>query len=76
GAAYIELNPALAPKHSANIKKLARKGFYQGTHIYRFVEGFVAQGGDSTGKKLTKTKNSTVPAEFYLTTNKPLMITE
>ena len=41
GAAYIELNPALAPKHSANIKKLARQGFYQGTHIYRFV-GFTA----------------------------------
>ena len=76
GAAYIELNPKLAPKHTANIKKLARKGFYQGTHIYRFVEGFVAQGGDSTGKKLAKTKHSTVPAEFYLTTTEPLSITE
>ncbi|QBJ63301.1 peptidylprolyl isomerase [Pseudoalteromonas sp. DL-6] len=76
GAAYIELNPALAPKHSANIKKLARQGFYQGTHIYRFVEGFVAQGGDSTGKKLAKTEKSTVPAEFYLTTTEPLLITE
>lgn len=74
GAAYIELNPKLAPKHSDNIKQLARQGFYQGTHIYRFVEGFVAQGGDSTGKKLTT--NNTVPAEFYLNTDKPLVITE
>ncbi|WP_213607764.1 peptidylprolyl isomerase [Pseudoalteromonas sp.] len=76
GAAYIELNPQLAPEHSKNIKKLARQGFYQGTHIYRFVEGFVAQGGDSTGKKLAKTKDNTVPAEFYLTTTEPLSITE
>lgn len=75
GAAYIELNPQLAPEHSKNIKKLARQGFYKGTHIYRFIEGFVAQGGDSSGKKLAKTKHSTLPAEFYLTTTEPLTIT-
>lgn len=76
GDAYIELNEQLAPKHTQNIKKLAREGFYKNTSIYRFVEGFVAQGGDSSSKKLIKTADKTVPAEFYLTTNKPLLITE
>lgn len=76
GAAYVELNSQLAPKHTSNIKKLAREGFYKNTSVYRFVEGFVAQGGDSSGKKLIKTAEKTLPAEFYLTTNEPLLITE
>nr|WP_280639021.1 peptidylprolyl isomerase [Pseudoalteromonas viridis] len=45
GPVYVELNPELAPGHVSNIKALAREGFYQGLSIYRFVEGFVAQGG-------------------------------
>ncbi|WP_372761823.1 peptidylprolyl isomerase [Pseudoalteromonas sp.] len=76
GAAYIELNPQLAPLHVENIKKLAREGFYQGTNVYRFVEGFVAQGGDSSASKAIKTASKSVPAEFYLTTPEPLAITE
>lgn len=75
GATYIELNPQLAPQHVKNIKKLAREGFYQGTSVYRFVEGFVAQGGDSTAKKIIKTANKSLLAEFYLTTKQPLTIT-
>jgi peptidylprolyl isomerase len=76
GAAYVELNSQLAPKHVSNIKMLAREGFYKDTNVYRFVEGFVAQGGDSAGKKPIKTADKTVPAEFYLTTKEPLLITE
>ena len=54
GDAYIELNPLLAPNHTQNIKLLAKEGFYKGLNIYRFVEGFVAQGGDASGKKTHK----------------------
>lgn len=75
GATYIELNPQLAPKHVKNIKKLAREGFYQGTSVYRLVEGFVAQGGASSAKKIIKTANKSLLAEFYLTTKQPLAIT-
>jgi len=75
GSAYIELNPLLAPKHTAHIKQLAREGFYKNTSVYRFVEGFVAQGGDSSGNKKIQTANKTVPAEFYLETIQPLKIT-
>ncbi len=76
GAAYVELNPQLAAKHTAHIKQLAREGFYKNTRVYRFVEGFVAQGGDSSGNKAIKTANKTVPAEFYHSTAQPLKITE
>lgn len=76
GSAYIKLNPELAPKHTAHIKELAREGFYKDTSVYRFVEGFVAQGGDSSGNKKIQTANKTVPAEFYLETTQPLKITE
>jgi len=76
GSAYIKLNPELAPKHTAHIKELAREGFYKDTNVYRFVEGFVAQGGDSSGNKKIQTANKTVPAEFYLETTQPFKITE
>jgi len=76
GSAYIKLNPELAPKHTAHIKELAREGFYKNTSVYRFVEGFVAQGGDSSGNKKIQAANKTVPAEFYLETTQPFKITE
>jgi len=76
GSAYIGLNPQLAPNHTQHIKTLAQEGFYKNTRVYRFVEGFVAQGGDSSGKKEIKTANKTIPAEFYLPTSQPLKITE
>jgi peptidylprolyl isomerase len=76
GAVYIELNPLLAPKHVKQIKLLAREGFYKNTNVYRFVEGFVAQGGDNSGKKEIKTASEILPAEFYLTTSTPLFVTE
>ena len=46
GRVVIELAPQFAPGHATNIKALAREGFYDGLTIYRFAEGFVAQGGD------------------------------
>jgi len=76
GEAYIELNPLLAPNHAQNIKRLAKEGFYKGLNMYRFVEGFVAQGGDASGTKTTTMANKKIPAEFYLPTQTPLMITE
>ena len=76
GAAYIELNPLLAPKHTQNIKQLAREGFYKDLNVYRFVEGFVAQGGDESGQKPVKKAARAIPAEFYLASQKPVKITE
>lgn len=75
GTAIVELNPTLAPGHVENIKLLAREGFYDGLNMYRFVEGFVAQGGDISDKKPIKTAKKAIPAEFFLTSKVPLAIT-
>jgi peptidylprolyl isomerase len=75
GTVIIELNPLLAPLHVENIKKLAREGFYKNLNIYRFVEGFVAQGGDVTETKKPKVGKLAIKAEFYKTTHTELAIT-
>jgi peptidylprolyl isomerase len=49
GRVVIELRPDLAPNTCAQIKKLARSGFYDGVVFHRVMAGFMAQGGDPTG---------------------------
>src|SRR5271155_3699686 len=49
GRVVIELRPDLAPNTCAQIKKLARAGFYDGVVFHRVIAGFMAQGGDPTG---------------------------
>jgi cyclophilin family peptidyl-prolyl cis-trans isomerase len=49
GRVVIEMRPDLAPKHVAQIKKLAREGKYDGIVFHRVIDGFMAQTGDPTG---------------------------
>ena len=49
GRVVIELRPDLAPAHCAQIKALARRGFYDGIVFHRVIDGFMAQTGDPTG---------------------------
>ena len=49
GRVVIQLRPDLAPAASAQLKKLARSGFYDGVVFHRVIAGFMAQGGDPTG---------------------------
>ncbi|WP_200890377.1 peptidylprolyl isomerase [Pseudoalteromonas luteoviolacea] len=74
GYVYVELNTQLAPNHAKNMKLLAQEGFYAGLSIYRFVEGFVAQGGDPTDSKVPVLANKRIDAELSYKTDKRLPI--
>jgi len=56
GQVLIELAPRFAPQHAANIRALARGGFYDGLAIVRVQDNFVTQWGDPNGddEKLAK----------------------
>jgi len=68
GRVVFELAPAYAPAHVANVKALAREGYYDGLAILRVQDNYVAQWGDAEedeakAKPITKGKR-TLPAEF------------
>ena len=46
GRAVIELAPYFAPEHVANIRTLAREGYWNGLSINRSQDNFVVQWGD------------------------------
>jgi peptidyl-prolyl cis-trans isomerase B (cyclophilin B) len=54
GEMVVEFWSDVAPNTVENFKKLARKGFYDGTAFHRIVQGFMIQGGDPNTKDLTK----------------------
>src|SRR5579871_5845419 len=59
----IEMRPDLAPKHVAQIKKLARAGKYDGLKFHRVIAGFMAQTGDPQGTGMGGMGDK-LPAEF------------
>jgi len=60
----ITLRPDLAPKHVAQITKLAKQGFYNGIIFHRVIDGFMAQTGDPTGTGMGGSKLPDIKAEF------------
>ncbi|HRX36652.1 MAG TPA: peptidylprolyl isomerase [Aestuariivirga sp.] len=69
----ITLRPDLAPKHVAQITKLAKAGFYDGVVFHRVIEGFMAQtgdgqygrvGGDTSRAGMGGSDEPDIPAEF------------
>ena len=70
GRVVIELAPGFAPEHVANIKTMARGGFWDGLAIYRSQDNFVVQFGDAEGEEAGKAKpypagtRTKLPAEF------------
>ena len=64
GRVVIVLVPELSPRHAAQLRTLAREGYYEGLSFYRVPIGFVAQGGDETGERDKGTAADSLPAEF------------
>jgi peptidyl-prolyl cis-trans isomerase B (cyclophilin B) len=50
GTIKLEFYKDKAPGHVKNFKKLANKGFYDGTTFHRVIPGFMIQGGDPNSK--------------------------
>lgn len=70
GQVIIELAPRFAPAHVANIRALARGGYWDGLAILRVQDNFVTQWGDPDGEDTAKARplpagaNAQLPAEF------------
>jgi len=67
GDVVVRLRPDLAPRHVAQVKALARQGFYNGVVFHRVIDGFMAQTGDPTGTGMGGSKLPNIPAEFTQT---------
>ncbi|MEM7729957.1 MAG: peptidylprolyl isomerase [Pseudomonadota bacterium] len=65
GTIGVELFPEIAPKHVAQVKALARDGFYDGVIFHRVIDGFMNQTGDgSNGDGTGDSELPNIPSEF------------
>ncbi len=69
GRVVIELAPVFAPRHVANVKALAREGYFDGLAILRAQDNYVAQWGDPNDEKPELARKiqraqKTLPPEF------------
>jgi peptidylprolyl isomerase len=65
GRVVIQLAPAFAPVHVANIRALARSGYWNGATIYRVQDNYVAQWGlNESNKPWPAGVTTKPPAEF------------
>ena len=64
GDVTIRLRPDLAPAHVEQITALANEGFYDGVVFHRVIDGFMAQGGDPTGRGSGGSSRPNIKAEF------------
>jgi peptidylprolyl isomerase len=75
GRVVIELAPAFAPEHVANLKTLVRQKYFDGLAIVRSQENFVVQWGDPEGKRSLGNARGTLPPEFTVTLRADLPFT-
>jgi len=75
GRIVIQLAPAFAPVHVANIKALARGGYWNGATIYRLQDNYVAQWGLNESDRLWPSGVVAKPPAEYVRPLKGLKIT-
>ena len=62
----VQLAPLFAPVHVANIRALAKSGYWQGAAIYRVQDNYVAQWGNNDSEKpLPPGVVKKPPAEYH-----------
>jgi peptidylprolyl isomerase len=64
GRVVFELAPAFAPAHVANVKALAREGYFDGLTIVRVQDNYVVQWGDPEAQRPIRSAQRTLPPEF------------
>ena len=64
GDVVIRLRPDLAPGHVARVRELTEAGFYDDVVFHRVIDGFMAQGGDPTGRGTGGSDKPDLAAEF------------
>jgi peptidylprolyl isomerase len=64
GRVVIELSPAFAPKHVANIKALMHEHYFDGLAIYRAQDNYVVEWGDAEHQRPIKNAQKNLAAEF------------
>jgi peptidylprolyl isomerase len=69
GRVVIELNPAFAPRHVANIKALVHERYFDGTAIVRAQDNFVVQWSDPSNTRPLGGAQKTLDAEFSRSAN-------
>jgi peptidylprolyl isomerase len=80
GRVIIELAPAFAPAHVANVKALAREHYFDGLAVIRVQDNYVVQWGDPDAEKTNiarkiQTAKRTLPGEFDRTLDPNLPFT-
>jgi peptidylprolyl isomerase len=64
GRVLVELSPEVAPKSAAQVRDLAKAGFYDGRAFFRVIDGFMYQTGDPTDTGGGGSTKPNLPAEF------------
>jgi peptidylprolyl isomerase len=64
GRVVVQLAPAFAPVHVANIKGLTRGSYWKGASVYRVQDNYVAQWGQNDLKQPPDGINPKPPAEY------------
>jgi peptidylprolyl isomerase len=64
GRVIVELTPDVAPKSAAQVRDLAKAGFYDGRAFFRVIDGFMDQTGDPTDTGQGGSTKPNLPAEF------------
>ena len=75
GRVVVQLAPAFAPVHVANIKALSRAGYWNGASVYRLQDNYVAQWGLNESDKPWPAGVTPKPPAEYTRPLKGLRIT-